>query len=155
MPSRLTTVLLGAAISAGCAEQAPPARTVSEFVQNPILLEAALVRCSQDRRDSRYDQECINAREAVNRIEAKKEEIRRAEHETRSDAKRRALRQTQEAEAEARRRAEEDERLREEAEYLAQFGVLPPEDYAPGEKESSVDNVPPVVAPESDVDDSN
>ena len=128
---------------------------MTEFVENPILLEAALVRCSQDRRDSRYDQECINAREAVNRIEAKEEEIRRAELEARSDAKRRELRRTQEAQAEARRRAEEAERLREEAEYLAQFGVLPPEDHASGEEESLADNIPTVESPESDVDDSN
>jgi hypothetical protein len=114
MPSRLTTALLGIAILLGCAEQAPPAHTVTEFVENPILLEAALVRCSQDRRESRYDPECINAREAVNRIEAKEEEIRRVELEVRSEAKRRALRRTQEAQAEAHRRAEEAERLREE-----------------------------------------
>ena len=79
MLSRLTTVLLGAALLAGCSEKEPPARTVSEFVENPILLEAAMVRCSRDRRESRYDQECINAREAVNRIEAKEEEMRREE----------------------------------------------------------------------------
>ncbi len=149
---RLTTVLLAAALFAGCSETAPPARTVTEFVENPILLEAAMVRCSRDRRESRYDQECMNAREAVNRIEAKEEEIRRAELEARSEAKRRALRRMQEAQAEARRRAEEAERLRQEAEYLAQFGVLPPGDDHDASDDLPAGNVPIAVVPEADVD---
>jgi hypothetical protein len=150
MPSRLTTLLLGAALLSGCAEKEPPARTVTEFVENPILLEAAMVRCSRDRRESRYEQECINAREAVNRIEAKEEADRRAELEARSESKRKALRRMQEAQAEARRRAEEAERLRREAEYLAQFGVLPPSDESGDEEELPAGNVPLAVVPESE-----
>ena len=150
--SRLTTLLLGAALLAGCAEKEPPARSVTEFVENPILLEAAMVRCSRDRRETRYEQECINAREAVNRIEAKEEAVRRAELEARSEAKRRAMRRMQDAQAEARRRAEESERLREEAEYLAQFGVLPPSDDAGDEETLPEGNVPLAVVPESTVD---
>ena len=146
---RLTTLLLGAALLAGCADKEPPARTVTEFVDNPILLEAAMVRCSRDRRESRYEQECINAREAVNRIEAQEEDVRRAEMEARSESKRRALRRMQEAQAEARRRADEAERLREEAEYLAQFGVLPPSDEGGDEEELPAGNVPLAVVPES------
>lgn len=150
--TRLTTVLLGALFLAGCAEKTPPARSVTEFIENPILLEAAMVRCGRDRRESRYDQECINAREAVNRIEAKEEETRRAELEARSEAKRRALRRMQEAQAEARRRAEEAERLRREAEYLAQFGVLPPSDDGESADDLPEGNVPLAVVPESYVD---
>jgi hypothetical protein len=152
MSSRLTTLLLGAALLAGCADREPPARTVTEFVENPILLEAAMVRCARDRQETRYEQECINAREAVNRIEAKEEAARRAELEARSESKRRALRRMQEAQAEARRRAEEAERLREEAEYLAQFGVLPPSDEAENEEELPAGNVPLADVPESEVD---
>lgn len=152
MYSRLTTAVLVTAFLAGCAEKEPPVRTVTEFVDNPILLEAAMVRCSRNRQESRYDQECINAREAVNRIEAKEEETRRAELEARSETKRRALRRMQEAQAEARRRAEEAERLRREAEYLAQFGVLPPGDEGEADGDLPAGNVPIAVVPESDVD---
>ena len=152
MSSRLTTLLIGVALLAGCAEKEPPARSVTEFVDNPILLEAAMVRCSRDRRETRYEQECINAREAVNRIEAKEEAVRRAELEARSEAKRRAMRRMQDAQAEARRRAEEAERLRQEAEYLAQFGVLPPDDETGEEEELSEGNAPLAVVPESAVD---
>ena len=146
--SRLTILSLGAAVIAGCAEDAPPPRSVTEFVENPILLEAAMVRCSRNRSESRYDPECMNAREAVDRIEAKEEEIRRAELEARSEAKRRALRRTQEAQAEARRRAEEAERRRREAEYLAQFGVLPPSEDDSSDDALVEGNVPLAVVPQ-------
>jgi hypothetical protein len=136
MTRQLTALIIGTGLLAGCAPEAPPARTVTEFVENPILLEAAVVRCAQDRSSSKYEQGCINAREAVKRIEAKDEEGRRAELEARSERKRQALRRTQQATAEARRRAEESARMREEAEYLAQFGVLPPSENEDEETDS-------------------
>jgi len=109
---------------AGC-EKEPPARTVTEFVENPILLEAAMVRCSQDRAKTRYDAECVNARQAVARVQAKEEAAERAELEARSERKMKAFRRTREAAAEAQRQSDEERRLRQEAEYLAQFGVEP------------------------------
>jgi len=111
-----------------------------------------MVRCQQDRAASRYDQECINAREAVGRIQAKEEEARRVELEARSERKRKALRRTRQAAAEARRRAEEAARLQEEAAYLAQFGVLPPRDDE-GSAEGSLPegNLPIAVVPEAKV----
>ncbi len=136
MTKRLTMSLIGLSLVAACSEAEPPARTVTEFLENPILLEAAVVRCNKDRTEKKYDQECINAREAVKRIQAKEEEARRRELEARSEAKRRALRRTHEAQAEARRRAADAQRRREEAEYLAQFGALPPAD------DGQTDNLP-------------
>src|SRR5210317_2593498 len=102
MTRQLTAVFVGIGILFGCAEKAPPPRTVTEFVDNPILLEAAMVRCSRNRAETRHDAECINVREAVNIIQAKEEETRRAELEERSERKRKALRRTQQAAAEAR-----------------------------------------------------
>ena len=112
-----------------------------------------MVRCQQDRQASRYDQECINARAAVQRIQAKEEATRRAELEARSERKRAALRRTQQAAAEARRRAEEAERLRKEAEYLAQFGVLPPTDDGGQSETLPEGNLPMAVIPEPDIED--
>lgn len=126
MKGPTTTLLLLAVLAAsGCAKETPP-RSVSEFVEDKLLLEAALVRCSQNRNESRYDAECVNAREAVKLIEAKQEAERRAELELQSQRKREALRRTQQAAAEARRRAAEADRLRNELEYQSQFGVTPP-----------------------------
>jgi len=149
--TRRSLYLLAATLAlTACAEEEPQPRSVTEFVDNPILLEAVMVRCSRDRIESRYDQECINAREAVNRVQAQEEEIRRVELEARSEEKRRALRRRQEAQAEAHRLAEEDQRRREEAEYLAQFGVLPPAKAGSNEEELPAGNAPLAVVPEPD-----
>ena len=125
MKLRFTSLLCGLAVISGCSTEVPP-RSVQDFLEDPIALEAAVVRCGANRSETRYDAECVNARQAVSIIEARKDRERREAFEAESAAKRAALRRTQEAAAEARRRAEEAERLRREAEYLAQFGELPP-----------------------------
>lgn len=152
MSRQLTALIVGIGILTGCAPEPPPARTVTEFLDNPILLEAAMLRCAKDRSTTKYEQECINAREAVKRIQAKEEENRRDELEARSERKRKALRRTQQATAEARRRAEENERLRKEAEYLAQFGVLPPSEE---EDDAALPqgNLPGAVVPKAETTD--
>lgn len=148
MKLRLTLLIMGFAIVAGCAKEQPP-RSVNEFLDNPIMLEAAMVRCSRDRSATRYDAECINAREAVGRIEAKEEAARKIEFEARSESKRNALRRAQRAAAEARRRSAANARQREEAEYLAQFGVLPPSDDETAQLEN-IGNTPTALVPEGD-----
>ena len=143
---RVTVLLGGLALAAGCAEPPPP-RSVQEFVDNPIVLEAALVRCARNRSETRYEAECVNAREANKIIAAREEAKRRAEFEAQSERKRQALRRAQEAAAEARRRAAEAEKRREEAAYLAQFGQLPP-DTSEQEQQPGTGNVPIAVLPE-------
>jgi hypothetical protein len=121
---RISLLLSAIALLGACSEEQPP-RSVHEFLENPNLLEATVVRCSQNRSETRYDPECVNAREAVSRMAAREEQAGRAALEAQSERKRDALRRTQEAAAEARRRTAEANRRREEAEYLAQFGQLP------------------------------
>lgn len=146
MPAyRISVSLALLALTAGCIEEPPP-RSVTEYMSNPIMLEAAVVRCAQNRAESKYDPECINAREAVKLIEAKEEANRRADLEAQSKRKRDALRRTQRAAAEARRRTAEARRTREEADYIAQFGETPPPQ--DGESEQS-GNVPMAVIPEA------
>ena len=149
--TRTHTILLlsGLALLSGCAKELP-ARSVQEFMDNPIALEAAMVRCSQNRSESRYDAECINARQAVSIMEAKEERARRDALEAQSARKREALWRTQKAAAEARRRAADAEKRRREAEYLAQFGVLPPAAEDGGEEESP--NMPGAVLPSGPAD---
>ncbi len=108
-----------------------------------------MVRCAQDRAQSRYDAECLNARAAAERIQAKEEAQQRAELEEQSERKRNELRRTQAAAAEARRRALADEENRKEAEYLAQFGELPPADTVE-EVDEAAGNLPIAVIPEAD-----
>jgi len=144
---RITVPAAAVMLLAACAEEPPP-RTVSEFIEHPILLEAALVRCTRNRAESRYDVECMNAREAVRLTEAKADSTRRAELEAQSRRKRDALRNTQRAQAEARRRVAEAQRQRENAEYLAQFGVLPAVEEPVTEALSG--NIPMAVIPDAE-----
>lgn len=87
-----------------------------------------MVRCQQNRNATRYDAECVNARQAAHRIEAKTAGARKAELEAISERKRQALRKTMTAVSKARERAKEIERSRAEQEYHAQFGPVPPQD---------------------------
>jgi len=144
----LTLMLFGAVLVAGCEQETPP-RSVMEFLDNPIMLEAAMVRCSENRSATRYDAECVNARQASSQIAAKEEAARGAEREARSERKRQALRRTQEAAAQARRRATEAEQRRKEAEYLAQFGVAPPSATESSEDAAETGNSAGAVLPES------
>jgi membrane-bound lytic murein transglycosylase len=146
MTLRLTFLISGIALIAGCAKPPPP-RSVQEFLDNPLMLEAALVRCSRNRSETRYDAECVNAREANKVVAAREDAERRAEFEAQSERKRQALRRTQEAAAEARRRATEAKKRREEAAYLAQFGERPPDDSQQTEQPDT-GNVPIAVIPE-------
>lgn len=150
MTKRLTLLLPGFLMLVGCAEEPMP-RSVSEFLENPMLLEAAMVRCSQDRAKTRYEPECVNARQAVDRIQAKEEAEAKADLEARSESKRAALRRTQAAAAEARRRAAAARREREEAEYLAQFGVLPQGEDTPADPLEQ-GNLPGAVVPEPETE---
>jgi len=117
-----------------CAPEEPPPRSVKEFVESPILLEAAMVRCAQDRSRTKYDPECVNARDAANRLAVAEEEKRREDLESQFERKRKQLRRTQDAAQEARRRVAEEQRRRAEAEYLGVFEELPPaEDVGAGD----------------------
>ena len=126
---RYMLLLLAGAVSflSACGRSEPPPRTMAEFLDNPILLEATMVRCAQDRSKTKYEVECVNAREASNSLATAEEEARRLELDKQSERKRRELRRTQEAKAEARRRAADARRRREEAEYLGVFEELPAE----------------------------
>lgn len=146
MPRKFHLILLSCSLlAAGCSEERP-VRSVQEFLDNPQFLEAAVVRCSVNRSETRYDPECINARQAVAIVEAREERARRDKLEAESEKKRDALRRTQRAAAAARREAAERAKRREEAEYLAQFGVAPPPDDGPDPMELEA-NTPGAVIP--------
>ncbi|HUD97735.1 MAG TPA: EexN family lipoprotein [Woeseiaceae bacterium] len=132
--------LCAASLLAACGEEPPPP-SPNEFIENRILLEATMVRCSQNRAEARYDAECINAREAVNRLAAAEEQAKRQDLEAQSERKRQALRRAQEAAAEARRRALVEEQRRRDAELLGEFEPLLTDETA-GETNDVIDDVP-------------
>lgn len=123
--TRLVFIFGVFSLLAGCTEEPPP-RSVGEFLENRILLEATMVRCGENRNQSKYDSECVNAREAINRIAVEEEKARRKELEAQFERKRKSLRRTQEAAAEARRRAAEARRRQQEADYLGVYDEMLP-----------------------------
>lgn len=139
---RLKLSFTGLVLLAACAKEPPPV-SVAEFMENPRLLEATMVRCGQNRSETKYEGDCVNARDAVNRLEAREKAARSAELEAQSERKRQALRRTQQAAAEARRRAAEERNLRDQAEYLGVTdGEVPEGTVLQGETEPVADTPP-------------
>ncbi len=132
---------------AGCGKEPPPP-SVSDFVDDPMLLEAAVVRCGENRHEKRYDAECVNARQAVSIIAERQDREKAKAFEAQSERKREALRRTQQAAAEARRRSEEAEQRRKEAEYLSQFGEVPPTPADGSAPAPGTTNAPTAVLPQ-------
>jgi len=75
----------GLFLLAACAEEQPPV-SASQFMENSRLLEATMVRCARNRSETKYDAECVNARDAVNRLEAANERDRREQLEAQSES---------------------------------------------------------------------
>lgn len=123
--SKLTIAVLLASLLSACAKEDEPPITLGEFMADPILLEATVVRCAHDRSATKYEAECVNAREAGNRMASDDREERRKDLEAQSARKRLALRRTQQAATEARRRAAEAQRQREADEYLGIIERVP------------------------------
>ena len=138
----LAIVVSTASLLAACSNKPPPPLSVSEFLENPILLEATIVLCAQNRSKTKYEAECVNAREASSRMAVVDEEARRKEQEAQFERKRKALRRTQVAAAEARRRALEARRKREEDEYLGVFEPVAGTDVDLAASSNSVANPP-------------
>jgi len=90
-------------------------------MEDPIAMEATIIRCNSDREGRRYDQECVNAREAVRITEAIEQRARREALEEQSERKLQALRKARDAADAALRRAEQERKRLEEEEYLRQF----------------------------------
>ena len=122
---RITMTMCALGALAACGEEPQPP-SVAEFMEDPILLEATMVLCAENRAATRYEGECVNARSAVGQLAAAAEERKRKALEAESERKRRALRRAEEAAADARRRVAEEEKRREEAAYFGEFESLPP-----------------------------
>ncbi len=68
----LTTVLLAMAV-VGCSAPKVPIRSVADLLEDPLQLQAVLDRCQADPGKAATDQECANARAAVDRNGARQD----------------------------------------------------------------------------------
>jgi hypothetical protein len=121
---RITLTMCALGALAACGEEPRPP-SVAEFMEDPILLEATMVLCAENRAATRYEGECVNARSAVEQLASAAEETKRKTREAESERKRQALRRAQEAAANARRREAEEAKRREEAANFGEFEPLP------------------------------
>lgn len=117
----------------------------------PNLLEATMVRCAQNRAQTKYDAECVNARDAVNRMAVASDDDRRARLDAEFEGKRQALRRSHEAAAEASRERIEAQRRQEEAEYLGLFEEVPAASLNdPLRQEALLQTVPAQLQPDNE-----
>lgn len=111
---RIAVLVIACVASAACSEREP--RSVAQFMENEAALQGTLVRCEQDRAAAAQNQECVNAKRAVQRLAVIEEralekargeafEKARAEYRARLDAERRLRIQAQQTAREVRERA--------------------------------------------------
>jgi hypothetical protein len=64
--------------AAGCSQELP-VRSTLELMDDPLVLEGVVIRCQAIGEAAGQDEECRNAREAIDRIAAAKERVRQPE----------------------------------------------------------------------------
>lgn len=125
MPRLAACVIFICCLVVGCTPEPPP-RTVVEFMSDRVLLDSVLLRCSADRQAARVDQECMNARKAVERLAMIEEERKRAQREAEFERAREAKR-ARDDRIRARQLRAEEEAARREA-IMVYDGALSYED---------------------------
>jgi hypothetical protein len=138
--------LLAGLVLSGCSE--PPPRSVLEYVEDPVLMEATLLRCRLEPELRPDPISCDNARRAAQRLASAAEAERRAQLEAESERRRAERRAREEAESEAARRAEEARRQAEEAAYEGRWEPLPsaPDDAGDGAADAPLPRLEPAPA---------
>jgi hypothetical protein len=99
---------LAAVISAtaACGPRRIPPMTVTDLMEDRVMLDGVLMKCNQNQSKSRNDAECINARIAIERLATRNEpaeEAKRAEEFERSREQLRLAQEKQRREAEAKK----------------------------------------------------
>lgn len=141
---RIAILIIACAAAAACSEREP--RTVAQFMENEAALQGTLVRCEKDRGAAAQDQECINAKRALQRLAVIEEralekargeafEKARAEYRARLDAERRMRIQAQQAAREVRERALLGGYSFEEGPESPPAADQPPSDQSPSDPE--------------------
>jgi hypothetical protein len=97
--------LAGLAALAGCSPRRIPPLTVSDLMEDRVLLDGVLMKCNRDPAKARSELECMNARVAIERLAARVDpaaEAKRAEDFEKSREQLRALQDKQRQEQEAK-----------------------------------------------------
>jgi hypothetical protein len=98
--------LAAAVLTAACSPRRIPPMTVSDLMQDRVLLDGVLMKCNRDPGNTRSSSDCINARIASERLAARTDpavEAKRAADFEKSREQLRALQDKQRQEQEARK----------------------------------------------------
>jgi hypothetical protein len=133
---------LGAVMTAtvACSPRRIPPTTVTDLMEDRVMLDGVLMKCNQNTSKARTDSDCINARIAIERLASQNEpaeEAKRAEEFERSREQRRLAQEKQ-------RQEEEAKKPKMDAYHLPLVPVEPPPPAAAHEAPANLN--PPVVS---------
>ena len=130
---------LGAIIlaTAACSPRRIPPMTVSELMEDRVTLDGVLMKCNQNASRAHTDENCLNARIAIERLASKNEPAEEAKRAAEFEHSREQLRSAQEK----RRQEEEAKNPKVDAYHLPLVPVEPPPPAPPPANDAS----PPVA----------
>lgn len=114
---------LGAAIlaSAACSPRPIPAMTVTDLMEDRVMLDGVLMKCNQNASKAHTDENCLNARIAIDRLASQNEPAEEAKRAAEFERSREQLRLAQEK----RRQEEEAKNPKVDAYHLPLVPVEP------------------------------
>ena len=130
---------LGAAIlaTAACSPRPVPPMTVTDLMEDRVSLDGVLMKCNQNESKARTDENCVNARIAVERLASQRDAGEEAKRAAEFERSREQLRLSQERQ----RQADEAKNPKVDAYHLPLVPVEPP----PPPTQPANDASPPVA----------
>src|ERR1700722_1088948 len=141
MPTSIKSIAacgcLGAMLlaSAACSPRRIPPMTVTELMEDRVVLDGVLMKCNEQPAKARTDTDCLNARIAIDRLASQREPVDEAKRTEEFERSREQLRATQD-----KLRQEQEAKTKVDAYHLPLMPVDPPPP-PPPQKNTS----PPVV----------
>jgi hypothetical protein len=109
-------------VCAACSPRHMPALTVTDLMEDRVMLDGVLMKCNQAPSKARTDSDCINARIAIERLASRNEPAEEAKRAEDFERSRELLRQAQEKQ----RLTEEAKKPKMDAYHLPLVPVEPP-----------------------------
>jgi hypothetical protein len=122
--------------SAACSPRRIPPMTVTDLMEDRVVLDGVLMKCNQQPTKARTDAECLNARIAIDRLASQREPVDEAKRTEEFERSREKLRSTQD-----KLRQEQEAKSKVDAYHLP----LVPVDQPPPPPPPPDNTSPPVV----------
>jgi hypothetical protein len=139
--------VLAAAIlaTAACSPRRIPSTTVTDLMEDRVMLDGVLMKCNQNPSKTRTDSDCVNARIAIERLASQNEPAEEAKRAEEFEHSREQLRLAQEKQ----RQEEEAKKPKMDAYHLPLMPVEPPPAAPAPAHETAPANLNPPVASQS------